>query len=173
MMKMKNDFAKRNDKEDVSPFLSMFFILPCNTVYLLVCLYACCSYLHYSRPYWHRQITAWTSPTPFPLRIWALNAEAKKKKKNKRNVEGISSNSAILCVLYQCTLKYTPSFNDDDFTKTVFIIRKDKEYLFTGSTVCVCSDTEEGRILNEAGQRAKQCLLYLCACSAATEGIIA
>lgn len=36
------------------------------------------------------------------------------------------------------------SFNDE-FTKTVFIIRKDKEYLFTGSTVCVCSDTEEGK----------------------------
>lgn len=64
------------------------------------------------------------------------------------------------------------SFNDDEFTKTVFIIRKDKEYLFTGSTVCVCIDTQEGRIMgNEAGQRARVSL-YLCACSAVTEGII-
>lgn len=33
--------------------------------------------------------------------------------------------------------------NDGDFTKTVFIIRKDKEYLFTGSTVCVRGDTQK------------------------------
>lgn len=33
--------------------------------------------------------------------------------------------------------------NDGDFTKTVFIIRKDKEYLFTGSTGCVCSNTQK------------------------------
>lgn len=77
----------------------------------------------------------------FHSRLLGLNAEAKKKKKNMMytNEEGISSNSAILCVLYQCTLKYTiSSFNDDDFTKTVFIIQKDTEYLFTGSSVCVC-----------------------------------
>lgn len=77
----------------------------------------------------------------FHSRFLGLNAEAKKRKKNVMytNEEGISSISAILCVLYRCTLKYTiSSFNDDDFTKTVFIIQKDKEYLFTGSRVCVC-----------------------------------
>lgn len=92
-----------------------------------------------------RQITAWTSPTPLPLQTLGLNADAKKKKKNTTytNKEGISSNSAILCVLYltYAQIHSVSSFNDDDFTKTVFIIRKDKEYLFTGSTVCVCSDT--------------------------------
>lgn len=43
------------------------------------------------------------------------------------------------------------SFIDDAFTKTVFIIRKDKEYLFTGSTASVCRKDN----WNEAGPRAK------------------
>lgn len=104
----------------------------------------CCSYLQYSRPYGRGQITAWASPTPLPLQILGLIAEAKKKKKKKKknttytNEEGISSNSAILFVRSMYTqIHSVSSFNDDDFTKTVFIIRKDKEYLFTGSTVCV------------------------------------
>lgn len=81
-----------------------------------MCLCVCvCVVRTYSRPYGRRQITAWTSPTSLPLQILGLNAEAKKKKKEEKhdvyitNEEGISSNSAILCVLYQCTLKYTLS----------------------------------------------------------------
>lgn len=55
------------------------------------------------------------------------------------NEEGISSNSAILCVLYRCTLKYTiSSFNDDDFTKTVFIIQKDRVLVYREQGVCLC-----------------------------------
>lgn len=76
------------------------------------CECACmCVIRTYSRPYGRRQVTAWTSPTYLPLQILGLNAEAKKKKKNTAytNEEAKSSNSAILCVLYWCMLKYTLS----------------------------------------------------------------
>lgn len=76
-------------------------------------------------------------------RFLGLNAEAKKKKNLPyTNEEGISSNSAIsVCFVLMCAqIRSVSSFNEDDFTKTVFIIRKDKDYLFTGSTVFVCSD---------------------------------
>lgn len=51
------------------------------------------------------------------------------------------------------------SFIDDAFTKTVFIIRKDKEYLFTGSTASVCRKEN----WNEAGLRAKPSVfIFVC-----------
>lgn len=82
---------------------------------------------------------------PFHSRFLGLNAEAKKKKTNMTRVseEGISSNSAILCVLYRCSLKYTLShlLLMMILPKQYFIIREDKEYLFTRNTVCVCSNT--------------------------------
>jgi len=85
-----------------------------------------------------------------------------------------SSNSAIVCfVLVYAQMRHVSSFNDDDFTKTVFIIRKDKEYLFTESAACVCSDTSEGGILEmRQGREPNRVSLYLCACSGVTEGII-
>lgn len=46
---------------------------------------------------------------PFHSRFWALTLKPKKKKKYDKNKEGISSNSAILRVLYRCTLQYTLS----------------------------------------------------------------
>lgn len=120
-----------NDRADVSPFLSVF-LLPCNTVYLWVCLYSL--FIHILGP-----VGAGRSPrTPFPLRLWALTLKPKRREKHE---ERISLPTVQLCVLYCCMLKYTVlSFND--FTKTVFITRKDKEYLFTGMTVCVCHDTQ-------------------------------
>lgn len=91
----------------------------CLSVSVCECACVCmCVVRTYSRPYGRRQITAWTSPTSLSLQILGLNAEAKKKKKKKQkrrknmpytNEEGISSNSAILYVLYWCTLKYTLS----------------------------------------------------------------
>lgn len=51
------------------------------------------------------------------------------------------------------------SFIDHAFTKTVFIIRKDKEYLFTGSTASVCRKEN----WNEAGPRAKlSVFIFVC-----------
>lgn len=79
----KNDFAKRNDREDVSPFLSVFLYCP---AILFICVCACmCVVRTYSRPYGRRLITAWTSPTPLPLQILGLNAEAKKKEEEEKH----------------------------------------------------------------------------------------
>lgn len=103
-------WQKEMTREDVSPFLSVFLYCP---AILFICECACvCVVRTYSRPYGRRQITAWTSPSLLPLQILGLNAEAKKKRKKKNtytNEEGKSSDSAILCVLYLCTLKYTLS----------------------------------------------------------------
>lgn len=139
---MKNDFAKRRQRGCFT-IPKYLFILPCNTVYLFVCLYVCCPYLQYNRPYGRRQITAWTSPIPLPLQIWALTLKPKKKKKkhDKRRRNIFQQCNSVCFVSMYAQIHSVSSFNDDDFTKTVFIIREDKEYLFTGSTVCVCSDT--------------------------------
>lgn len=141
-------FCKKNDREDVSPFLSVFLYCP---AILFICECACvcvCVVRTYSRPYGRRQITAWTSPTSLPLQILGLNAEAKKKKGgktwriyNKRRRNIFQQCNSVCFVSMYAQIHSVSSFNEDDFTKTVFIIRKDKEYLFTGSTVCVSSDT--------------------------------
>lgn len=56
-------------------------------------------------------------------------------------------------ILMYAHIHFVFSFND--FTKTVFMMRKDKEYLFTESTVCV---THGGGIIRKR-QRAKQTVL--------------
>ena len=107
---------------------------------------------------------------PFHYRFLGLNAEAKKKKKKKNmtytNKEGIifQQCNSVCFVLMYAQIHSVSSFNDDDFTKTVFIIREDKEYLFTGSTVCVCSDTQEGRIMGTRQGREpnRVSLLFVC-----------
>lgn len=97
---MKNDFAKRNDREDVSPFLSVFLYCP---AILFICECACvCVVRTYSRPYGRRLITAWTSPSPLPLQILGLNAEAKKRRRRRKTLDIQTKkenllNSAIVC----------------------------------------------------------------------------
>lgn len=60
---------------------------------------------------------------------------------NKRRRNIFQQCNSVCFVSMYAQIHSVSSFNEDDFTKTVFIIRKDKEYLFTGSTVCVSSDT--------------------------------
>lgn len=38
-------------------------------------------------------------------------------------------------------IHFVSYFNEDNFTKTVFMFQEDKDYLFTGSAVRVCCDT--------------------------------
>lgn len=92
------------------------------------CECACiCVNCTYSRPYGRRRITSWTSPTHLPLQILGLNAEAKKKKKKKNTAytnEERNLPPVQFCVFCIDVLTVS-SFDDDDddFTKTVLIIR--------------------------------------------------
>ncbi len=120
------------------------FILPCNTVCLLVCLYVCCVSCTYSTV---GPMGADRSPLgllllSFHSRFLGLNAAAKKRKKKhdvykwRRNI--FQQCNSVCFVSVYAQIHSVSSFNDDDFTKTVFIIREDTEYLFTGSCVCAC-----------------------------------
>lgn len=75
-----NDFFA-NDREDVQPFLSVFFYIALQySLSVRVCVRACvCVVRTYSRPYGRRQTSR-----PLPLQILGLNAEAKKRKKKKK-----------------------------------------------------------------------------------------
>lgn len=78
------------------------------------------------------------SSSPARSRFMGLNTEAKKKKKKNKPRRKIFQQCNSVCFVFTCAgIHSVSSFIDDDFTKTVFIIREDKEYLFTGSTVCV------------------------------------
>lgn len=84
---MKKDFAKRNDREDVSPFLSVFLYFP---AILSICLCPCMSVLHIYNTV--GPMGAGRSPLgllllPFHSRFLGLNAKAKKRRKNTTKKE--------------------------------------------------------------------------------------
>lgn len=112
------------------------FNCPAILFYLCVCLSV--SSIFTSGP----MGAGWCSPLNCsPHHILGLNAEAKKKRKHEWRVY-LSSNSAIVCfILMYAHIHFVLSFNDN-FTKTVFILWKDKEYLFTG-ILCVGPHMEE------------------------------
>lgn len=92
---MKNDFAKRNDREDVSPFLSVFLYCP---AILFLCERACvCVVVPTVGP-----VGAGWSPSPLPLQILGLNAEAKKKKKKNTRYTNEEGKSSKLCNCVFC-----------------------------------------------------------------------
>lgn len=96
---MKDDFVKHNDREDVSPFLRVFLYCP---AILFICECACvCRHYLLGAPWLqvdHHLDFSYSPPTPD---LWALTLKPKKEEKKQRiDEERISSNSAILCVLY-------------------------------------------------------------------------
>lgn len=142
-------FCKKNDREDVSPFLSVFLYCPA-ILFICECACVCVCVLFVPTV---GPMGAGRSPLgllllPFHSRFWALTLKPKKKKGgktwriyNKRRRNIFQQCNSVCFVSMYAQIHSVSSFNEDDFTKTVFIIRKDKEYLFTGSTVCVSSDT--------------------------------
>lgn len=151
---------KRKVKEDVSTFLSVFFkIFPCNTVHLWMCLFVLFVFTvglmgtgsDLSSPHFHS-------------RLWALTLKPKTRQISDTEMK----KPCNCCVFYRRSLEYTLSrlFNNDFTKKTVFIIWKDKEYLFTRETACVWNGTSRRR----TGTRQGRVSLYLCACTAASEG---
>lgn len=114
MMKMKNDFVKRMTERMFHHSLVSFYIALqyCLSVSVPVCV--CVLFVPTVGPMGAGRSPLGLLLLPFHSRFWALTLKPKKKKEEKHDVyitneEGISSNSAILCVLYQCTLKYTLS----------------------------------------------------------------
>lgn len=79
------------------------------------------------------------SPAHFPLQIWALNAEAKKRKekqeKCRRNI--FQQCNSVRFLLMYTQIHSVSSLNADDFTKTVFIIRKDRVLVYREHCVCL------------------------------------
>lgn len=73
-------FCKKKWQRGCFTIPECLFILPCNTVYLLVCLCVCCLYLQYSRPFGRSPLGLLL--LPFHSRFLGLNAEAKKTKEN-------------------------------------------------------------------------------------------
>lgn len=112
---MKNDFVKRMTERMFHHSLVSFYIALqyCLSVSVPVCV--CVLFVPTVGPMGAGRSPLGLLLLPFHSRFWALTLKPKKKKKEEKhdvyitNEEGISSNSAILCVLYQCTLKYTLS----------------------------------------------------------------
>lgn len=157
---MENDFAKQNDREDVSPFLSVFLYFP---AILSICSCACmCVVRIYSTV---GPMGAGRSPLglllPFRSRFLGLNAKAKKRKE-KHDEERISSNSAILCVLYWCMLKYTLSH-------ILMRTTLPKQYLWSERTkttclqgaLCVFVVTHRKEWYRDWGRAESQCVFVL------------
>lgn len=119
----------------------------------------------------------------FHSRFLGLNAEAKKqtKMKKKKNTTNTNEEGNIfqqcnsVCFVSMCArIHSVSSFNDDDFTKTVFIIRGGQSLLvYRESTVCVFLRKHGGIMGTRQGREPNRVSLYLCACSAVTDGIIA
>lgn len=113
--------ARRNDREDVSPFLSVFYIA------LQYCLSVGVP-VHVSSvptvgPSGRKQITARTTTSSFPLQILGLNAEAKIRRKTQEiQMKEENLLTVQLCVLYRCTLEYTLS-------RLLSIMHLPKQYL--------------------------------------------
>lgn len=107
----------------------------------------------------------------FHSRFLGLNAEAKKqtKMKKKKNTTNTNEEGNIfqqcnsVCFVSMCArIHSVSSFNDDDFTKTVFIIRGGQSLLVYRESVCVFKEARRDNG-DEAGQRAKQSVfVFVC-----------
>lgn len=77
-------------------------------------------------------------PLPFNSRFLGLNAKAKKRRINTTKKEYLPT---VQFYVFSIGVHFVSYFNEDNFTKTVFMFREDRDYLFTGSAASVCCDT--------------------------------
>lgn len=138
-MAMWKDFDKRNDREDVFtiPQCLFFINIYCPAIlFICECASVCVMLVSSIGPMGTKQITSQSSTASLPLQTLGLNNEAKKRGKVPEIIIRVKKEclqTVQSCILF-CINVHSNTLSclfNDDFTKTVFIIRKDKEYLFT------------------------------------------